>query len=195
MLLGRRRRGRRRKSSRRVTETGEVSYRIPVQLGGYFALLALFVWLQATFGRDIVLPDFLTMWMLVFALFGSSRGRYIPSMGMGLMRDLACMLPFGTFTVFYGLMHRLLFPIRRSIFRESSITQLLLAFVVVFICNMFQYFALIAQGAGIGWSSSIFESLHVAMLSAPLFPAMVWSVISCLRLMEVPQTPDGAYCV
>lgn len=131
------------------------------------ALICLDLLLKHNLGQGVVVPDVLTLVVLYFSLFHFERARYLPLLAVGFMRDLVTLTTPGTFAILYALVFKLLYPVRRSIFRESPITQLVLAFITVTGLHLGYHAALVLQNAGVGWSLALQRSLLLAVWTAP----------------------------
>ncbi|MCK6440592.1 MAG: rod shape-determining protein MreD [Planctomycetes bacterium] len=142
-----------------------------------------------------VWPDVISLYALFFALHANERGRYLPCMALGLMRDLLSAGPLGTYAILYGLLYRLLTPHRKSLFRENPLTLALLAGVVVAGINLAHHMSLVLTGAGVGWGTALTRSLLIGLVSAPLMPLLSFMMKWLLGRLGVERLPGGVYNV
>jgi rod shape-determining protein MreD len=128
-------------------------------------------------------PDVVTLFVLWHALHGDPKGRYVPGMLVGLIRDVFSACPFGAYTVIYGLMHRQVASRRYALRRENPVAQVILAFLCVFMVNCAMHAFLWITSSGIGWTAAIVHSATIAALSAPFMPLVCWGMSLGLRAL------------
>jgi len=140
-------------------------------------------------------PDIVTLMVLWHALHGDPKGRYVPGMAVGLMRDLLTACPFGAHTVLYGLMHRVVGERRYALRRDNPIAQLVLAFVAVLVVNLMMHLILVLTGAGIGWSAALSHSAMIAALSAPFMPLVCLGMRVLLTFVKTARRAGDNWAV
>lgn len=179
----------------RVSGLPHPQYRNTIFLGGGFLLSLLSATLFSRFLVFGVWPDVVTLYALFLTLYGNGRGRYVPCMALGLMRDMLSAGPIGTYAILYGVMHRLIAPRRKSLYRDNPFTLALLAVGVVAALNLSYHFSMVFIGAGIGWSSALSRGLLIGIVSGPLMPLLSWLMKSMFRRFGIERLPCGAYNV
>lgn len=170
-------------------------HRNAVMYGGGLVISLLCVMLLNRISLWGEWPDLPTLYVLFFALFGNPRGRYGPAMMIGFARDLFSGGPLGTYAILYGLMHRFISPRRQMLFRENPITQALVAAVVVFAVNVGYHASMVIVGVGIGWSEAFYRSMKIALISAPLMPALCIVMVLLFEKLKISRLPGGNYNV
>jgi len=140
-----------------------------------------------------VQPDFYALYPVFFALFANERGRYMPSVVLGFIRDLFSAGPLLTYAIIYGILHRTIAPRRRMMFRDGVFAQLLVAFIAVLFSNLAYHASLVAFGAGVGWSDASIISLKTATVTAPLMPLLVWAMKLAMKRLEIERIAGGDF--
>lgn len=140
-------------------------------------------------------PDLVTLFVLWHALYGDPKGRYVPGMLVGLIRDVFSACPFGAYTVIYGIMHRQVAERRYALKRDNPVAQVLLAFVCVFLANCMMHAFLLVTASGIGWTAAISHSAMIAGLSAPFMPLICLGMALGLRALGTARRSGENWAV
>lgn len=139
--------------------------------------------------------DLVTLWVVWHSLHGDPRGRYVPAMMVGLIRDLMSASPFGMYAVLYGLLHRVLSGNRMGVRRNHPLLLMALAFGAVLLIGVATHACLLTRGAGIGWSLALERSAISAALSAPLLPLINLLMQLLLPSLGTDRRPCGAWAI
>lgn len=140
-------------------------------------------------------PDILTALALYFTLWTNPRGRYLPCMALGLMRDMFSVGPVGTYAILYSLLYRLLESRRHRIPRTGMLSQLAIGFLGTVAINVGYHAALVVFGDGVGWRYALVQGLLTAMLSAPLMLVVVYVMSVGLKGLGVRKLPGNMFNV
>ena len=176
-----------------LRSTGKFSprYRMTLIAGGGLAFALASVLLFPRVGVLGVWPDVMTLYALFFTLFNNERGRYLPCMALGLLRDVFSAGPFGTYAILYGLLYRLLMSRRKSLYRDNPLTLLAIAFLAVVLINLGYHATLVMTGAGIGWTDAGLRALSLGAVTAPFMLPLTWLMKAGLARAGVERMPGG----
>ena len=100
-------------------------------------------------------PDIFSVVALYFGMFANRKGRYLPSLALGLMRDFFSLGLLGSYAVLFSLLHKFAAKARLKLDPSRLSNVFILAVIGTFLVNFGYHVMLALSGSGIGWTASI----------------------------------------
>ena len=116
--------------------------------------------------------DLLYLLAAFLALEGSEDGALWSALGIGLLRDLGSSGRLGGSAVLLLLGVAGLVHVRDRIFRETVVTDMLLAFLLVLFCGVGHAMGVALFGRYVQWGMLLVRALGQALITASLYPLL-----------------------
>lgn len=174
-----------------VLRNAEPQYRWRIVIIGGVILSAIHALLLPKLLLGLFTPDIFSVCALYIGLFSNRKGRYLPSLALGLMRDFFSLGLLGSYGVLFSLLHKFAARMRLKLEPERLTNVFFMAIIGTFLVNFGYHVMLSLSGAGIGWTASVIRSACIA-LSSGVCAVLLFPIFhSLLRKLGVARVSGG----